>query len=51
MGSYGSPLKQFVKFKKLECKPKQKTNRWEIRAHDGLLLDIIRFFSVEMLYK
>lgn len=44
MGSYGPPPKRFVNFKKLERKLNQKTNRWEIRAHDGLLLGIIRFF-------
>lgn len=48
MGSYGPPPKRFVYFRKLKRKPGQKTDRWIIKAHDGLLLGVIRL--MEMLY-
>lgn len=45
MGSYGPPPKQFVHFKKLKRKPKQKTDRWEILDHTKqIILGIIRFY-------
>ena len=44
MGSYGPPPKQFVSFKRLKCKPGQKTSRWEIKSHDGIHLGIVRFY-------
>ena len=44
MGSYGPPPKRFVYFRKLKRKPGQKTDRWNIKSHDGTQLGIIRFF-------
>lgn len=44
MGSYGPPPKKFLYFKKSKRKSGQKTDRWEIKSHDGIHLGIIRFY-------
>ena len=45
MGSYNPPPNQFLHFHKLERKPRQKTDRWEIRDHtDTIIIGIVRFY-------